>query len=234
MAENGRLVAPVTDPAPPAVYQRTFHLKSRPEPSDLIFAAPAGKTRAKVHYMKTLPWIPITEGFETELPVRGGFIRSDPGQDVLHIAVVERHHRTGNIGRGFIGGFGLKRGALASSVAHDNHNIVTLGVDAEDLAVAVNHVAEIHGGLAIVVDGKVVEEIPLPQFGLLTPTDPWLLASKRHRLLAVAKELGCELVEPFMFLSFITLVGFPAYSVTDHGYIDCIRQTKAEPLLAFS
>jgi adenine deaminase len=234
MAEKGRLVAPVKDPPPPAVYQRTFHLKSAPTASDLIFAAPPGASRAKVHYMKTLTWIPLTEGYETELPVRDGFIRSDPAQDVLHIAVVERHHRTGNIGRGFIGGFGLKRGAFASSVAHDNHNIVTLGVDAEDLAVAVNRVAELHGGLVIVVGGKVIKEIPLPQFGLLTPTDPWVLAKERHELLAIAKEMGCELVEPFMFLSFITLVGFPCYAVTDHGYIDCVKQTKAEALLGFS
>jgi len=234
VAENGRLVEPVRDPPPPAVCQRTFHLRTKPTASDLMIPAPAEARRAKVHYMKTLPWIPLTEGFETELPVQGGFIRSDPGQDVLHIAVVERHHRTGNIGRGFIGGFGLKRGAMASSVAHDNHNIVTLGVEAEDLEIAVNRVAELDGGLVIVENRRVVCEIALPQFGLLTPTDAWTLSRERRALLAKAKELGCELVEPFMFLSFITLVGFPSFAVTDHGYIDCVKQTKAEPVLGFS
>jgi adenine deaminase len=227
------LVEPVEDPAPPAVYQRTFHLKASPRAEDLLFAAPAGTKRAQIHYMKTLPWIPLTEGFETELPVRDGFIRADPEQDVLHIAVVERHHRTGNIGRGFMGGFGLKRGALASSVAHDNHNIVTVGVEGEDMAMAVNRVAELHGGLVIVVDGRVVEEIPLPQFGLLTPTDAWTLSKRRQALLDKAKELGCGLVEPFMFLSFVTLVGFPHFAVTDHGYIDCVKQAKREAVLAF-
>jgi adenine deaminase len=234
VAENGRLVEAVKDPPPPAVYQRTFHLRTAPSAHDLIIPAPQGTKRAKVHYMKVLTWIPLTEGFETELPVRAGFIRSDPGQDVLHIAVVERHHRTGNIGRGFIGGFGLKRGAMASSVAHDNHNIVTLGVEAEDMAIAVNRVAELNGGLVIVENRSVVCEIALPQFGLLTPTDAWTLSAERRALLSKAKELGCELAEPFMFLSFITLVGFPCYAVTDHGYIDCVKQVKAEPVLGFS
>jgi adenine deaminase len=234
MAEAGRPVAPVEDPPPPAVCRRTFHLKAAPTAADLVFAAPPGKTRARVHYMRVLPWIPLTEGFETELPIRQGIIRSDPSQDVLHIAVVERHHRTGNIGRGFIGGFGLKRGALASSVAHDNHNIVTLGVEPEDLALAANRVAELHGGLVVAVDGRIVREIPLPQFGLLTPTDAWTLAGRRRELLQAASDLGCPLPEAFMFLSFITLVGFPEYSVTDHGYIDCVKQIKVEPLLAFA
>jgi adenine deaminase len=232
MAENGRLVQPVQDPEPPAVYQRTFHLKAPIKPSDLIYAAEPGKTKAKVHFMKTLPWIPLTEGGEAELPVRDGFIRADPAQDVLHIAVVERHHRSGRVGRAFMGGFGLKRGALASSVAHDNHNIVTVGTNAEDMAVAVNRIAELQGGLVLVDGGKVICEIPLPQFGLLTPTDAWTLTKQRQILLDEA--MGCELVEPFMFLSFVTLVGFPHYAVTDHGYIDCIKQEKTEAVLAFS
>ena len=233
-AVDGKLVEPARDPAPPAVYQRTFHLKTTPTAEDLIFAAPAGTAKAKVHYMKTLPWIPLTEGFETELPVRDGFVRSDPAQDVLHIAVIERHHRTGNIGRGFMGGFGLKRGALASSVAHDNHNIVTVGVEAEDMARAAARVAELQGGLVIVENGKVTCEIALPQFGLLTPTDAWTLSTQRQELLDRAKALGCELIEPFMFLSFVTLVGFPYFAVTDHGYIDCVKQAKTDAVLAFA
>jgi adenine deaminase len=165
--------------------------------------------------------------------VLDGYIACDPERDIVHITVVERHHETGNIGHGFVGGFGLRRGAIASSVAHDNHNIVVMGVKPEDLALAVNRVADLQGGVVMVEDGKIVHELALPLFGLLADVDAWTLTKQRQAMLDTAKAWGCTVPEPFMFLSFVTLVGWPEYAVTDHGYIDCLNQKKLDPVLAY-
>jgi adenine deaminase len=184
--------------------------------------------------MITEPWVPLTKGAEARLPVQDGHIACDPARDIIHIAVVERHRKTGNIGRGFLGGFGLREGAIASSVAHDNHNIVVIGSQPEDLALAVNRVVDLDGGIVMVKDGRVVHELALPLFGLLADMDAWTLSKHRQRMLDTAAEWGNKTLEPFMFLSFVTLVGFPEYSVTDHGYVDCLAQKKIEPVLEFA
>ena len=233
MATHGRLTTPAVDPVHPPVMLHTFHLKKRPEPHDLVLAAPSGASEAKVHYMTTLPWVPLTKGGETTLPVRDGIIACAPERDIIHIAVVERHHATGNIGRGFVGGFGLREGAIASSVAHDNHNIVVIGATPEDCALAVNRVVDLEGGIVMTNGGRVVHELALPLFGLLADVDAWTLAKHRQAMLDTSRKWGCTVLEPFMFLSFVTLVGFPEYAVTDHGYVDCMKQVKTEPVLGF-
>jgi adenine deaminase len=233
VAAEGHLITPAVDPVHPPVMLHTFHLKARPTAQDLVLPAKEGAKEAKVHYMTTLPWIPLTKGGEAVLPVVDGHIASDPARDIIHIAVVERHLKTGNIGRGFMGGFGLREGAIASSVAHDNHNIVVIGAKPEDCALAVNRVVDLEGGIVMVKDGRVVHELALPLFGLLADMDAWTLAKHRQMMLDTAKAWGSVVLEPFMFLSFVTLVGFPEYSVTDHGYVDCIRQVKMEPVLEF-
>jgi adenine deaminase len=233
VAANGHLTTPAVDPVHPPVMLHTFHLKARPTAKDLVISAKDGATSARVHYMTTLPWIPLTKGGETTLPVKNGSIACDPSRDIIHIAVVERHLKTGNIGRGFMGGFGLREGAIASSVAHDNHNIVVIGATPEDCALAVNRVVDLEGGIVMVNGGRVVHELALPLFGLLADMDAWTLAKHRQTMLDTAKAWGSTVLEPFMFLSFVTLVGFPEYSVTDHGYVDCIRQVKMEPVLEY-
>ena len=190
VAEQGRLVAPIPVPAHEPVLLHTFNLKAPVAANDLVIPAPAGAQTATVRIMRTLPWVPITEGGEATLPVVDGHLGPDVAQDLVHIAVVERHHATGNIGKAFIGGFGLKRGALASSIAHDNHNVVVMGVDPADMAVAVNRVVEMEGGIAAVEDGRVLAEIPLPVCGLLTDVDAWTLTGQRQKVLDVVARPG--------------------------------------------
>jgi adenine deaminase len=223
-------VEPMPIPAHEPVLLHTFHLKAPVSGSDLVIPAPAGASSARVHIMRTLPWVPITEGGDATLPVVDGHLGPDLEQDLVHIAVVERHHATGNIGRAFIGGFGLKRGALASSIAHDNHNIVVMGVDPDDMAAAVNRVAAMEGGIAAVEGGQVLAEIRLPVCGLLTDLDAWTLAEQREKILEVSRTLGCTVPEPFMFLSFITLAAVPAFAITDKGFVDCLQQKLIEPV----
>lgn len=231
IAVNQKLVEPIQLPKHAPVLLNTFHLKNPVRAQDLVIAAQADAGTAKVHVMRTLPWVPITEGGEAELPVRNGYINSDLSQDLLHIAVIERHHETGNIGKAFIGGFGLSAGAMASSIGHDHHNIVAMGADPEEMALAANRVAELNGGIVLVKDGKVMKEIPLPIAGLLTDMDAWTLAQQRQELLAAAAELGCHVADAFMFLSFVTLAAIPAFAITDKGYINVMTQQIMDPVL---
>ncbi len=234
VARDGKLLAPLGVPEHDAVLLNTFHLAAPITAGDLVIAAPGGATGAHVHAMRTLPYTPITEGIEADLAVRDGYLAADPKQDLLHIAVVERHHATGNVGKAFIGGFGLKQGAIASSIAHDNHNIVVMGVDPKDMAVAVNKVAEMQGGVVLVKDGEVIATIELPVVGLLSDLDAWTFAEHRQVVLDEAQALGCTVPEPFMFLSFITLAAIPAYAITDIGYVDCLKQEVIDPVLSWS
>lgn len=235
VAKGGRLTTPVKPRTHAPVMHHTFHVKApKIEAKDLVFTAPAGATSADVHIMRTLPWIPLTKGETTTLAVKDGFIQCDTAQDLLHIADIERHHKTGNIGKAFMGGFGLKRGAIASSVGHDNHNIVVMGASPEDMAIAANRVIECEGGIVLVDGGRIVGEIALPLYGLLTDVDAWTLTATRQAMLDKAKEMGCSVPEPFMFLSFVTLAAFPEFAITDKGYIDCIKQEIMDPILKWN
>jgi adenine deaminase len=234
VAENLRPVASIPPAEHDPILENTFHLKAPVSASDLVIpAAPEAKT-ARLHIMRTAPWVPITEGGEADLPVKDGYIAADVEQDLLHIAVIERHHETGNIGKAFLGGMGLKRGAMASSIGHDHHNIVVLGTNPEDMAFAANRVAEMQGGIVLAEDGEMVDEISFPLLGLLTDTDAWTLAEKRAALLGKAGEMGCTVSDAFMFLSFITLAAIPAFAITDKGYVDVMEQKIIEPVLSYT
>lgn len=232
VAEDNHQVEPAVLPEHNPILTNTFHLKTPVTAADLVFQAPEGAASVHVHVMRTLPWVPITTGEEADLPVCNGYIAADPEKDILPIAVVERHHATGNIGRAFLAGMGLKRGAMASSIGHDSHNIVTMGATPEDMAFAANRVAELQGGIVLAENGKVVAEIELPLLGLLSDLDAWTLAAKRKELLGKAAEMGCVVSDAFMFLSFITLAAIPAFSITDKGYVDVEKQALMNPVLS--
>jgi adenine deaminase len=238
---NGELVAegnrPVID-IPVAEHDasllNTFNVGKTISAEDLVITVDAQAGSANVHVMRTLPWVPITEGGEATLPIREGVICSDIEQDLLHIAVIERHHATGNIGKAFMGGFGLREGAIASSIGHDHHNVVVMGADPADMAVAANRVIELQGGIVLVKDGQVINEIALPIAGLLTDTDAWTLAEQRQKLLEDAQQMGCAVTDAFMFLSFVTLAAIPAFALTDKGYIDVMQQQIMDPVLSLN
>lgn len=202
------------------------------KPSDLGIAVDLKAKRAKVLGMRTLDWIPITIAQEGELPVRDGFIQADTDQDLLLIAQVERYGKNGNIGKAFMAGFNLKQGAMASSVAHDNHNIIVLGTNLEDMALAVNRVADLEGGQVMVVNGKVVEEIAYPICGLLSDMDAEELAERKKALIKASQDAGSKIGFPFLFLSFIGLAAIPEYAITDKGFIDVLKQKIIDPVVS--
>lgn len=194
-------------------------------------AAPEGAKKVKVMCMDTLPWIPITQGREVELDVVDGVVQCDPKQDVLYIAQVERYGINGNVGKAFMGGFHMKEGAIASSVGHDNHNIIVMGTNFEDMAVAVNNLIEVGGGQNVVKDGKVLKCVEYPVAGLLTDLSAEELAEEKKELIGYVHEMGCPIAIPYMFLSFICLAALPCLAITDKGFIDVATQSVISPIL---
>jgi adenine deaminase len=162
----------------------------------------------------------ITRKVIAEPKVADGFVVADTDRDMLKLVVAERHRATGNMGRALARGFGLKRGALATSIAHDSHNIVAAGVTDGDIYAAIKEVERIQGGLAIAVDGKVVDSLPLPIAGLLSPEPVEAVASKLETLENIAQDLGSALAAPFATLSFLALPVIPELRLTDKGLVD--------------
>jgi adenine deaminase len=162
----------------------------------------------------------VTDDLREEPKVEDGFAVADPERDVLKIAVVERHLGTGRIGLGFVKGFGLQRGAIATSLAHDAHNIVVVGVDDGDMARAVGRLSETGGGLFVIADRGVQAELPLPVAGILSDAPFEEVVELSDACLAAVRELGCEFPAPFQTLSFLALSVIPKLKITDQGLID--------------
>ncbi|AEQ10317.1 adenine deaminase [Brucella melitensis] len=176
----------------------------------------SGKTRA----IGIVPGKIITQNLEFDLKVGPNGVEPDLERDVVKVAVIERHGKNGNIATGFVHGFGLKAGAIASTVSHDSHNICVVGASDEDIATAANRLGEIEGGFVVVRDGKVLAEIPLPIAGLMS-TEPYETVREALRKLRhAAEDLGSVLEEPFLQLAFIALPVIPHLKITDRGLVD--------------
>jgi adenine deaminase len=165
----------------------------------------------------------LTQRLEGNLPFREGRRHADPEHDLLKICVLERHGRNGNIGRGFVKGFGFREGALASSVGHDSHNLCVVGTTDEDMAVAVNRLLELGGGFVAVQSGRVLAELALPFAGLMCLEPFETVARKLYTLRAAVKAMGCQLPEPFLQLAFLPLPVIPHLKITDLGLVDVDR-----------
>jgi adenine deaminase len=165
----------------------------------------------------------VTERVVRRVPARGGYRLADPAADVAKVAVVERHGKNGNIGRGFVTGFGLKRGAIASSVGHDSHNICVVGVDDADMAVAVGRLRELGGGFVAAGEGRILAELALPVAGLMSRAPFESVRAALVALRRAARELGCPLREPFLQVAFLPLPVIPHLKITDFGLFDVDR-----------
>ena len=146
---------------------------------------------------------------------------SDVENDILKLAVLERHHATGNIGLGLVKGFGLKRGALASTVGHDSHNLIVIGTNDEDMLAAVQELQRIGGGICIAEDGQIRGVLPLPVGGLMTNEPALMVAKQQAEMIALAREMGVpEFYSPFLTLAFLSLPVIPSLKLTDRGLVD--------------
>jgi adenine deaminase len=189
----------------PEITPDTFRTKGNAERTDVIGIVP-GKI--------------ITEHLVEEVPIEGGDKRPDPSRDLAKIAVIERHGHNGNHATGFVRGFGLRHGALAATVAHDHHNIVVVGADYEDMALAARRLTEIEGGYAVAEGGRITAELALPVAGLMSLEPYEEVRAGLSALRAAARALGITLDEPFLQLSFLALPVIPALKITDRGLVD--------------
>jgi adenine deaminase len=187
--------------------------------ADFRAASNSGRTRA----IGIIPGKIITESREFDLAVGNHGVEVDLVRDVVKIAVVERHGKNGNIATGFVHGFGLKHGAIASTVSHDSHNICVVGTSDEDIAAAANRLGEIEGGFVVVRDGKVLAELALPIAGLMSLADYETVRDELRVLRKAAYGLGSTLEEPFLQLAFIALPVIPHLKITDKGMVDVDR-----------
>jgi adenine deaminase len=217
VAEGGRILPGVIEEKKVKA-ENTFYLQ---RVSTQRFQIKAQGNRAKV--IETIPHQIITKKAVHEVKAEDGLAVADPSRDILKIAVVERHKKTGNIGLGFVRGFGLQAGAIASSVAHDSHNIVVVGVQNEAMAQAVQGIADMKGGLIAVMEGKVLASLPLPIGGLMSDRSIEEVRDGLDLLHHTVRGMGCTLEEPFMALSFLALPVIPELKITDKGLVDVTR-----------
>jgi adenine deaminase len=162
----------------------------------------------------------ITEHIIEETPRADGKVISDTNRDILKMAVIERHLATGNVGKGLVRGMGLKRGAIASTVAHDHHNIIVIGVDDQSMLTAAHAVARTNGGMAAVDGDTILSQLPLPIAGLMSDQPIEHVRDQMDDLLRTAHQLGSPLHDPFMAMSFLALPVIPSLKLTDHGLVD--------------
>jgi len=188
--------------------------------SSLRFRIPADGTRVRV--IQVIPDQIVTEAAAAEVRIEHGEAVADPGRDLLKLAVIERHTGSGRVGLAFVRGFGLRLGALASTVAHDAHNIIVVGASDDAMRAAVEVLLEMRGGL-VAVAGREVARLPLPIAGLMSDAPIETVADQLRGLLALARRMGSRLGDPFMTLSFLALSVIPSLKLTDRGLLDVER-----------
>lgn len=219
VAENGKFVGKMTAKTP--IPRSTINLKY--SPSDLVVKAKAGK---KIRVIGVIPRQIVTESLIASPKVVDGQVVSDTTNDILKMVVIERHKATGNVGVGFVKGFNLKKGAIASTVAHDAHNLVIVGVTDADIITAIQAIEKMQGGQVAVADGKVIAKLELPIAGLVSDQPMASVVKSLDALNAAAQQLGSQLEAPYMTLSFLSLSPIPSLKLTDQGLIDATAMKK--------
>lgn len=219
VAEDGRLVAEPPSSRPPA--RDSVNIKWLTE-EDFLIPAPAGHA-PRVRVIEARPGSIITGEIITSPRIEQGLCASDISRDIVKIFVIERHTGSGNIGKGFISGLGLRRGALGCTVSHDSHNMIVAGVDDRSIFKAARHLNKMKGGLVFAVGDEVILDLPLPVAGLMSDRDAAFVV---ERLRAFDELFAAEALSnpsPLMTLSFMALPVIPKLKITDRGLVDVVR-----------
>lgn len=185
-------------------------------PEDFKIEAKSSKVRA----LEVIPHQLITKSIVSEISIEDGNAVSNVGTDTLKICVIERHRASGNIGKGFVKGFNLKSGAIASTVAHDSHNMIVIGTNDFDMYTAAVALIKAQGGKVVVKDGNILSEFQLPIAGLMSDKDFDFVLNKCEELNAAAHSIGCSIDDPFMTMGFLSLPVIPELKITDKGIFD--------------
>ena len=195
--------------------------------SGMDFRMPVAGNRVRV--IGIVPDQLLTENILMEPSIENGYAVSDPSRDLLKIAVIERHRASGRAGRGFVRGMGLRRGAMAGTVAHDHHNLIVIGADDLSMETAARAVAAAGGGQAVADGETILSILPLPIAGLMSDRPIEEVRDQMTTLFSAAAELGSPLLDPFMTMSFLGLEVIPSLKLTDLGLVD-VEQQKIVPL----
>jgi adenine deaminase len=222
VAEDGRAIFPAAVPIPRRLL-RTMHIA--PFGPEAFVLRPA---EPRLPVIEIVPGQIITRKVMEEARVEDGQVLANTERDILKLAVVERHHATGNVGLGLVKGFGLQRGALASSFAHDSHNVVVVGTSDADMHAAVREVERMRGGLTALEGGRPLASLSLPVAGLMSPEPLETVAAQLEAVEAAAVSLGATVPAPFAVLSFLALPVIPELKLTDKGLVDVERGVFVE------
>lgn len=224
IAEAGKMLVDIPKVDYPNTAKNSMHLSKELVNKDFVIATPNPEMSiAKVRVIEIIEAKVGTYARECTLPVKEGIVSNDVSQDIIKAAVIERHHGTGSMGKGFVKGFHIKEGAVASTVAHDSHNLLIVGTNDEDMALAGNTLAKVGGGMVAVKNGEVIALLPLPIAGLMCQETAEVVAKKVELLDIAWKNLGCDLVSPFMTMALIALAVLPELRLTNRGLVDTIN-----------
>ena len=221
VAENGKMTVEMGPPQFPSFVYDSMHVGETITPDSFRIAAPEGAESVKARVIEIIPNRVGNYERILDLKVSDGFVEDAPKQDVMKMAVFERHHKTGTKGLGFLKGFGFRKGAMAQTVAHDAHNLLVAGTNDEDMALAANTLIECGGGLCAAADGKVLAVVPLPIAGLMNDLPVEEMAAQIQKLDEAWKEMGCVINSPYMTMALIPLACLPELRLTNRGLVDC-------------
>jgi len=214
VADKGRALAFETEP-PTSVIRGTVNIDNA-SLVDMSVNAEGGKIKV----IGVVPGQIVTRSLLLDPKLEDGKVVADQERDIIKIAVVERHTASGNVGLGFLQGMGLKKGAMATSVAHDSHNVIVVGANDADMREAVIEIARMNGGAVVVEDGQVLAKLPLPVAGLMSDQPARDVAAAVSEVIGAAHDLGCVLTDPLITLSFMALPVIPELKLTDKGLVD--------------
>jgi adenine deaminase len=231
VSRNGKLLSAIESPTYPDFTRKSMRVKQLPSLNDLVFNAKKSQGSVRIRAIGVIPASAYTRNLELEAPAKDGKVAANPDEDVLKIAVLERHKASGNIGLGFIKGLEVKEGAVASTVAHDSHNLLVAGATERDMLAAVKVLVESGGGMAAVKDEKALALVPLPIAGLMSDKPVEVVSDQIEELKDTWVKLGCTLPSPYMTLSLTTLSVIPELRITDMGLLDTVNFRFLSPVI---
>ena len=234
VVKGGALVAPFVSVVYPEYFHRTMH-RSRPITEADIYRTVAVEARQARAVVMNIELSQIRTKREVVLPVQEGLVLPDPGQDAIYVSVTDRHSGEAKTASAFIGGFGLKRGAIATSLSPDDDNVICVGASVRDMVVAINHLFDIGGGQVVASGGHVTHELALPVAGIMADIPVEEMADKERELHQAALDLGANIQRrPFFSLLFLSITAIPECSVTDRGFVDYATRSYISPVRSWT
>jgi adenine deaminase len=231
VAEDGRIAVDIPAYAYPDFAMHTVKLGRTLRAADFDIAAPDGADEVTARVIGVVENQAPTRALERRLRVGDGVVQGDPAQDVCQIALVERHQATGGVTNGFVSGFGFNVPcAIGSTVAHDSHHMIIVGMDKAAMARAANRLGEVGGGVVVIKGDEEIALVELPIAGLMSRERAEVVAAKAERMVAAFKACGCTLNNAFMQLSLLALVVIPELRISDKGLVD-VRTFEVVELL---